>query len=61
VLNEAIRELSQGDNVTEVDHDEWYWLGEGNRKAVYIYDAKVTGRDLHRFVHVDTKLEKFVS
>ena len=36
--------------MTEVDHDECYWLGEGNRKAVSI-----------GFVHVDTNVEKFVS
>ena len=61
ILNEAIRELSQGEYVTDVDHDEWYWLEEGEKSAAYIYDAKVTGRALHRFIHVDTKFEKFVS
>jgi hypothetical protein len=62
VLNEAIRELSTGDYVTEVLHDEWYWLEEHNdKKAAYIYDAKVTGRDLHRFIHVDSGYERFVS
>jgi hypothetical protein len=60
-MNEAIRELSMGDYVTEVLHDEWYWLEEGEKRASYIYDAKVTGRDLHRFVHVDSGLERFVS
>jgi len=60
LLNEAIRELSQGDYVEEVVHDEWYWLEEGEKRAAYVYDAKVTGRDLHRFVHVDSGLERFV-
>ena len=57
VLNEAIRELSFGDYVTEVVHDEWYWLeehGDKDKRAAYIYDAKVTGRDLHRFIHCDS-------
>jgi hypothetical protein len=61
ILNEAIRELSQGEYVTEMEHDEWYWLEKGDKMAAYIYDAKVTGRDQHRFIHVDTKFEEFVS
>jgi hypothetical protein len=59
--NEAIRELALGDYISDVLHDEWYWLEEGEKRRAYIYDAKVTGRDLHRFVHVDSGLERFVS
>jgi hypothetical protein len=63
VLNQTIRELSKGDSVTELGHDEWYWLefADTGRAGVYIYDAKVTGRDQHRFLHVDTKFEMFMS
>jgi hypothetical protein len=61
ILNEAILELSQGEYVTEMEQDEWYWIEEGNQKGAYIYDAKVTGHDKHRFLHVDTKFERFVS
>ena len=60
-LNETIRELSMGDIVSKPQHDEWYWLEEGEKKAVYVYDAKVTGKDEHRFVHVDSGYERFVS
>jgi hypothetical protein len=59
-LNVAIRELSMGDYVQETVHDEWYWLEQKDKCAVYIYDAKVTGKDLHRFVHVDSGFENFV-
>lgn len=61
ILNEALRELSQGDIVTDVEHDEWYWVEQGDKMDAYIYDAKVTGQDQHRFIHVDTKYEKFIS
>jgi len=62
ILNEAIQTLSKGDEVSEFEHDEWYWLEfEGASSGVYIYDAKITGGDQHRFIHVDTKFEKFVS
>ena len=60
-LNEAIRELSKGEIVSQPRHDEWYWLEEGEKTAVYVYDAKVTGKDEHRFVHVDSGYERFVS
>jgi hypothetical protein len=61
ILNETIRDLSKGTEVANFEHDEWYWLEEKEQSAVYIYDAKVTGKDLHRFIHVDTKYEKFLS
>ena len=61
VLNEVIRSISVGEEVTDVVHDEWYWLEtDKGRRAVYRYDDKVTGRDQHRFVHVDSNVEKFV-
>jgi len=60
-LNEAIRELSMGDLTTDILHDEWYWVEEGDNKAVYVYDNKVTGKELHRFVHVDSGTERFIS
>jgi hypothetical protein len=61
-LNHAIRELSMGEDVEEPIHDEWYWLVQGEKKSeVYIYDNKVTGRDSHRFVHVGSGQERFVS
>jgi hypothetical protein len=55
--------MSKSDPVTELLHDEWYWLefADSDQAGVYIYDAKVTGRERHRFLHVDTKFEKFVS
>lgn len=61
MLNQTIQKLSKGDKVEELVHDEWYWLKLGGSSGVYIYDAKQTGRDEHRFIHVDTKFEKFVS
>lgn len=60
-FNEAIRELSMGEYITEFVHDEWYWFEEREKNAVYIYDAKVTGKDVHRFIHVDSGTERFVS
>ena len=30
-------------------------------KAIYRYHAKITGRDKHRFIHIDTGTERFVS
>jgi hypothetical protein len=44
----------------KLKRDEWYWLEEENKSGVFHYDAKTAGRDRHRFVHVDTKYEKFV-
>ena len=65
MLNQTITNLSKGETVTDakdVVHDEWYWLKfQDGSSGVYIYDAKQTGRDKHRFVHVDTKFEKFVA
>ena len=62
MLDEKIRTLSRGDEAKELERDEWYWLEfENHSSEVFIYDAKVTGSDQHRFVHVDTKFEKFVS
>jgi hypothetical protein len=62
ILNQTIQALSKGDEVTELEHDEWYWLDfENGESGVYFYDAKVTGRDVHRFVHVDTKFERFIA
>ena len=61
-LNETIRELSRGDLVTELEHNESYWLDFGDdRDGVYIYDSKSIGRDQHRFLHVDTMFELFLS
>jgi len=63
LFNKSIHELSVGDEVKEYQKDEWFWLEDvaSGRMDAYIYDAKVTGRDQHRFLHVDTKYEKFVS
>ena len=60
-LNQAIRELSVGDHALNVDKDEWYWLDDGRKNSVYIYDSAVRGQDTHRFVHVDSGYERFVS
>ena len=61
ILDETIRALSKGPEVSEFEYDDWYWLEDKERSGVYIYDAKVTGLDNHRFLHADTKFEKFVS
>ena len=75
MLNKTVREISVGEPTKECVHDEWYWIstlndvtdgrgddiGEHICMAVYRYDAKVTGSDTHRFIHVDSGIERFVS
>ena len=59
-MNKAIIEASKGSPVKKYEQDEWYWIEEPNGRAdVYIYDTK--GKDEHRFLHVDTKYERFIS
>ncbi len=62
-LNEAIRGLSFGDYISSGNlvTEEWYWLEEGEKKAVYIYSGKIDGKETYRFVHVDSGYERFVS
>ncbi len=60
-LNEAIRELSLGEYVTSVAHDEWYWLEEGGKKSLYICKGKGNGKDDHRFINVNSGNVRFFS
>ena len=60
-LNNVIIELSMGGETTNLVHDEWYWVEEPDMKAVYIFDSRVPGKDLHRFIHVDSGTEHLVS
>lgn len=60
-LNETIRELSLGEYISNFVPDEWYWVEQKEKKDVYIYGGKVTGKDEHRFIHVDSGVEKFFS
>ena len=59
--NEAIRHLSQGVYTEDLLHDGWYWLKEGEKVALYRYDKEGKNDNLHRFVHIDSDVERFVN
>lgn len=61
-LNEAIRELSEGDTVkkSKLKVGDWYWLeerDEKDRKSVHIYVGETRTGGCH-FVHADTGVDK---
>jgi hypothetical protein len=65
-LNDAIRELSTGQQVFENDLiiDDWYWLNEENdKKSVYIFEEEELEDELivYRFVRADSGEDRVVS
>lgn len=61
-LNEAIRELSEGEIVTKarLKLDNWYWVeekDEKDRKSVYIFDGETRTGEC-RFIHADTGVDR---
>ena len=66
-LNEAIRELSTGEEIAEnnLQVDNWYWLEEKDKKTPYIFAGFIPeeGRrgKQHRFINVDSDAERIIS
>lgn len=66
-LNEAIRELSTGEQAfeNELKIDDWYWLNEENdKKSVYIFEEEEEEDDnvfVCRFVKADSGADRLVS
>lgn len=58
-LDAAIWELSMGDYTSEFIQNEWYWIEEGRKQGVYIYDQCVE-EDKHRFLELDSGYEKII-
>jgi hypothetical protein len=61
LLNKNIRQMSTGNAVTNLIHGEWYWLEEGDNKAVYVYDKERSSNEFKCFEHVKSGKEKKVS
>lgn len=58
-FSEAIRHLSMGEDTEDIFHDEWYWVFEGEKKGVYIFDEDSSTRDADCFIHADSGVRRF--
>ena len=56
-MNNAIRELSMGPYTTELVANEWYWLEDGGKLALYICGGRSSSENF-RFIHVDAGFER---
>jgi len=72
LINQCIRKMSMGGNVTRAAHGEWYWLVDESKKdtrynnsnhdaELYAYDQKGSTGQMRRFVQVKSGKERFVS
>jgi hypothetical protein len=59
-FSEAIRHLSMGGYTEDIFHDEWYWVIEGEKKGVYIYDEDGSTNDADCFTHADSGVSYLV-
>ncbi|CAJ1944605.1 unnamed protein product [Cylindrotheca closterium] len=58
-FSEAIRHLSMGEETEDIFHDEWYWVFEGEKRGVYIFDEDSSTRDSDCFIHADSGVRRF--
>eukprot|EP00526_Cylindrotheca_closterium_P004181 CAMPEP_0113607374 /NCGR_PEP_ID=MMETSP0017_2-20120614/3351_1 /TAXON_ID=2856 /ORGANISM="Cylindrotheca closterium" /LENGTH=2590 /DNA_ID=CAMNT_0000515975 /DNA_START=92 /DNA_END=7861 /DNA_ORIENTATION=- /assembly_acc=CAM_ASM_000147 len=58
-FSEAIKHLSMGEETEDIFHDEWYWVFEGDRRGVYIFDEDSSTRDADCFIHADSGVRRF--
>lgn len=59
-FSEAIRHLSMGEFTDDIFHDEWYWIIEGQKKGVYIYNEDGSTNDADCFLHVDSGMSHLI-
>jgi len=60
-LNRCIQQMSTGKSATRFIHGEWYWLVEGDKQEVYLYDRVGSSDIARKFVHLNSGQERFVS